>query len=190
MFDHDGRRERYGVRKVAVALTLSTMFAAPMGGCTAAPKTPMNQPREVMTDVSGPFARQCINTRISHLEVLARSGARQVVTSREDCTGFAAMPLAGGAVEITGSTNAHGQASAATVYRILRGAGGLARPAVSGDTGLLAQGSDNPRLADTFARQIGLTKQQIIDPGGRCFCRFGYMFLRQWKVTCNAVRMA
>jgi hypothetical protein len=126
----------------------------------------MDQPKEVMTVAWGPFARQCASTRTSHYVMTGRSGPKEIATDHESCIGFAAMPAADGAMEITASTAANGQTSVSTLYRILRGPSGVSRPAISGDNGLLAQGNDSPKSAEAFAHQIGLSQQQIIDPKG------------------------
>jgi hypothetical protein len=93
-----------------------------------------------------------------------RSGLKEKETNYRRCVGFAAMPASGGAMQITGSATTDGRSRVPIVYRILRGPNGVSRPAASGDSGLLAQGSDNPMLAEEFADQIGLTRQQVIDP--------------------------
>ena len=66
-------------------------------------------------------------------------------------------------VQITASISAQGREPAETV-RILRTTEGNSRPAASGDTGLLAQGSDSPEVASWFARTIGLPARQVIRP--------------------------
>ncbi len=116
-----------------------------------------------MTAAWGPFARQCTSTRTSHYAMVGRE-PEDVATTYEACIGFAAMPAAHGAMQITGSTTSNRRSSVPIVYRILRGPSGVSRPATSGDTGLLAQGSDSPSSAEAFAREIGLTQRQVIEP--------------------------
>jgi hypothetical protein len=74
------------------------------------------------------------------------------------------MPAAGDAMVITASTAANERSSVPILYRILRGPSGVSHPAAPGDSGLLAQGSDNPESSNAFARQIGLDRKQIVDP--------------------------
>jgi hypothetical protein len=163
------RRNGRRLAKIAGSIVLSTMSVAWFGGCSPGATTPMRQPEEVMKAAWGPFARQCTSMRTSHFAAAGRSGVREVGTDHESCIGFAATPASGGAMEITGSTTSDGSTSDAgpstpIVFRILRAPGGVSRPAASGDTGLLAQGSDDEHLAEAFAAQIGLTQKQVIDP--------------------------
>jgi hypothetical protein len=161
---HFARRKGCWRPKIAGSIMLSMISVAWFGGCASMATTPMSQPEEVMKAAWGPFARQCTTTRTSHLEATGRSGPNEVATSHESCIGFAATPAAGGAIEITGSTTSDEQPASPVLLRILRSPNGVSRPAAPGDTGLLAQGSDNKRLAEAFARQIGLMQQQVIAP--------------------------
>jgi hypothetical protein len=139
------------------------MVAALPAACTPA-NTPLSHPEEVMTLPWGPFARQCTQTRTAHYVLAGKAGLKEVVTNDHSCVGFVAMPAAGGAMQITGSTTADESSSGPVIYRILRAPSGISRPATAGDNGVLAQGSDDHSLATSFANQIGLTRQQIIDP--------------------------
>ncbi len=117
-----------------------------------------------MTVAWGPFARQCTETRTSNDSVVGHSGPSEAATDHQSCTGFSAAPASLGAIEITASTTGGGQSTTPVIARFLRGPGGVSRPAAQGDTDLLAQGSDSPALAEAFAREIGVTHQQVIDP--------------------------
>jgi hypothetical protein len=149
----------------ASALILSTMIAAFLDACTPVVSARMSEPTEVMNTAWGPFARQCTSTRNWHNEAVGRSKPMEVTASYESCSGFAAMSVAGGAMEITVST-AIAQSSTPIISRMLRSPDGVTRPAASGDTGLLAQGSASPKVAEIFASQVGLTRRQVIDPKG------------------------
>jgi hypothetical protein len=92
MIGYHGGQEHRCLPKAATALTLSTMVAALLGACAPAGKTPMNEPKEVMTVAWGPFARQCASTRTSHYVMTDRSGPKEIATDHESCIGFAAMP--------------------------------------------------------------------------------------------------
>jgi hypothetical protein len=147
----------------------------------------MRDAKEVMTSPWGPFARQCIVTRITNYAIVGRSGPSESTTSREICTGFAATPATGGGVQITASTSTGGQTSAPVISRILRQPLGVSRPARQADTGVLAQASDSPMLAETFASEIGVTRQQIIDPNGtlRLPVRLDMQFPLEATLTCR-----
>jgi hypothetical protein len=142
MVGHWGRQLQSCLPKAA-AVTLLTLIAALLDGCARSGTTPLSQPKEVMQVAWGPFARQ-YKPRKLH--------------------GFAAMPAAGDAMVITASTAANERSSVPILYRILRGPSGVSHPAAPGDSGLLAQGSDNPESSNAFARQIGLDRKQIVDP--------------------------
>jgi hypothetical protein len=144
------------------ALIISTVLASFLGGCASGATTPIGEPKEVMTSAWGPFARQCVVTRVTNYVIAGRSGPSERTTSHETCTGFAATPAAGGAVQITASTNTVGQSSTPLVSRILRRPSGVSRPADRSDTGLLAQGSDSSGFAEAFASDIGVTRKQTI----------------------------
>jgi hypothetical protein len=144
-------------------VSLLTTGIALLCGC-ASSNTPMTHQEEVMTVPWGPFARQCTTTRTSHYVFAGKAGLKEVDTNRHDCIGFSAMPATGGAEQITGSAPSGDGSENPIIYRILRAPNGISRPAAAGDTGLLAQGSDNTAQAETFAEQIGLTRQQTIDP--------------------------
>ncbi len=150
--------------KAAIALPLLIMLAALLGGCAPTTTTLLTQPEVVMKVAWGPFARQCTRTRTFHSVIAGRTGLKEVETNRENCIGFAAMPAANGAVEITGSTAGAAEPSVPIIYRILRGPRGVSRPAQPGDVGLLAQGSDDPESSKSFASRIGLTRQQVVEP--------------------------
>jgi hypothetical protein len=66
---------------------------------------------------------------------------------------------------ITATIGTGDPASSPSIARFLRRPGGQAREAVPGDTGLLAQGSDDTDAAKTLARQIGLSEPQTIRSG-------------------------
>src|ERR1700761_1555313 len=81
-----------------------------LDSCGPRAETPMNQPEEVMTAAWGPFARQCTSTRTSHYAMVGRE-PEDVATTYEACIGFAAMPAAHGAMQITGSTTSNRRSS-------------------------------------------------------------------------------
>jgi hypothetical protein len=66
---------------------------------------------------------------------------------------------------ITATIGTGDPVSSPSIARFLRRPGGQAREAVPGDTGLLAQGSDDTDAAKTLARQIGLSEPQTIRSG-------------------------
>jgi hypothetical protein len=149
----------------ARACTLSTMAACLPGGCAPRAEKPMSESMQIMTVAWGPFARQCTDTRRSSYVTSGRSGPRDVTTDNESCTGFSAIPVSGRAMQITASTTAGGS-PASVISRFLRGPGGVSRAAAPGDTGLMAQGSDSPELAQTLVAEIGVTHEQTITPDG------------------------
>jgi hypothetical protein len=161
---HRERRQHRCPGGSATTLILTTIAGAMLGGCASRAITPMSQSKELMDAAWGPFARQCTSMRTSHFADAGRSGVKEVGTEDESCIGFVATPASGGAIEITGSMTSEPGPSTPIVLRILRAPGGVSRPAAPGDTGLLAQGSDSPQLAQAFAEQIGLTQKQVIDP--------------------------
>jgi hypothetical protein len=118
----------------------------------------------MMGDAWGPFARQCITTRLSHDRPNGHLSPIEEDKITAVCFGFATLPRSDGSVEITASMNAADSASNLIVSRILRYPSGISRPAQANDTGLLAYGSDVPDVADTLARDIGLKHQQQINP--------------------------
>ena len=74
------------------------------------------------------------------------------------------MPVDRGSTAITASIGPGDPSSAPIIVRLVRRAGGEAKAAAPGDAGLLAQGSDDPDAAESLARQIGLSRSQMIDP--------------------------
>jgi hypothetical protein len=133
-------------------------------GCAPAADTPMTQSIEAMQAPWGPFARACDSTRVSRSTIRWRVGEVDVAELHETCTGFSSMPSGHDAAEITASVGEPDRPSEPTVLRILRRTDGVARPAMAGDAGLLALGSDAPDAAGTLARDIGLTARQLISP--------------------------
>jgi hypothetical protein len=116
-----------------------------------------------MGDAWGPFARQCITTRLSHDRPHRQLSPIEEVETTTVCFGFATQPRSDGSVEITASMNAADSASNLIVSRILRYPSGVSRPAQANDTGLLAYGSDVPDVAAALARDVGLMHQQLIN---------------------------
>lgn len=124
----------------------------------------MSHPVEAMQAPWGPFTRQCASTRVSHEAVRWRVGDTDVGDVYESCIGFSSMPSGKDAAEITASVGEPNRPSSTVTLRILRQAGGAARAAGPGDTGLLAFGSDQPAAAVRLAQDIGLTQRQLISP--------------------------
>ncbi len=141
---------------VAVAVSLT--------GCAPAAETPMSQPVAAMEAAWGPFARQCDSTRVSRTGTRWRLGETEVADVYETCVGFSVMLPGQDSAEITASVGRTNQPSSSMVVRIMRKTSGVARAAVPGDTGLLAQGSDAGDAAELLARNIGLTAHQVVSP--------------------------
>jgi hypothetical protein len=139
----------------AVVLTTAIVVAA----CTY--RTPATSPIRPTTDAWGPFARQCITTRVLHYEAHRQLSPLEQGETTTRCTGFYAEQRSDGSVQITASTNAADPASPPIVSRIVRYPNGFSRAAQPTDTGVLAYGSDVPETAATIVRDIGLTRQQL-----------------------------
>jgi hypothetical protein len=159
---------RYNLRYTMAAGTAAlALLAGLLGGCSSAQNTPMNGPVDAMTEAWGPFARQCGTTRLSHFVYGSRLNPEDVTQTHIRCIGFTTMPgsNSSGPMAITASLGTDSEFASPRIVRFLRDPGGLVRPAAAGDTGLLAQGSDDPAAAIRLAQRIGLTKQQLIEPG-------------------------
>jgi hypothetical protein len=117
-----------------------------------------------MVEPWGPFARQCANTYVSYWANTnsAHVSPREKSENHSECWGFSVSPGPGGAAVVTASIGGSDRAAAATIVRFQRSPGGEVRTAQAGDTGLSAQGSDDPNAAAQLARQIGLSRQQMI----------------------------
>lgn len=139
---------------------------ASLSGCALSADTPLHRSTELMVSPWGPFARQCVSTRVAHDETDWRGRVRvyEVADVYTTCTGFSAMPAGADAEQITASVGNPDQVSAPVILRILRTSAGSARTARQGDSGLLAQGSDVPGAAEELASEIGLTAPQVIHP--------------------------
>jgi hypothetical protein len=149
-------------RLIRQALTLAAAILA--ARCTPLPQATMTQPVQVMEQAWGPFARQCSTTRLAYYVPHRQLGPREVVLSHTTCIGFSATPRADGSVELTASMNADDPSADPIISRILRSPGGTSRTAESGDSGLLAYGSDAPDIAVVLARDIGVTARQMVSP--------------------------
>lgn len=127
----------------------------------------MSGPVEAMTEAWGPFARQCATTRLSHFVSRPRLSPEDVTETYVRCIGFTTTPGSEGsdAVAITASLGTGSEFSSPRILRFVRDRRGAARPAAPGDTGLLAQGSDDAAAAARLAQRIGLSKQQMIRSG-------------------------
>ena len=148
----------------------TTMLALPMGlpgGCASPGSAPMSGPVEAMTDAWGPFARQCATTRLAHFVSRPRLSPEDVTDTYIRCMAFTTLPGSGssGPVAITASLGTGSEFSSPRIVRFVRDPHGAARPAEPGDTGLLAQGSDDPAAATRLAQRIGLSRQQMIQLG-------------------------
>jgi hypothetical protein len=154
------------MQKLLKALVSSAVLSVPVASCTPAADASLSQPTEVMVDAWGPFARQCTATRASHHVINQRFSPSEVTEQTTTCTGFSVLPDANGSVQITGSTSTNGRLNAPIISRFLRQPSGVSHIAASGDTGLLAQGSDVPTAAESLAREIGVPARQIVEPNG------------------------
>jgi hypothetical protein len=157
-------RSRILPRSVVNAFVGFVTIAGSLTRCAPAADQPMKGPVETMEAPWGPFARQCATTRVSHMTQRWRRGDVEVGDNYQTCMGFSAMPSGHDAAEITASVGNPDRPPSTVILRILRQAGGATRKAASGDTGLLAQGSDVPEAAQVLARDIGLTSPQLISP--------------------------
>jgi hypothetical protein len=68
-------------------------------------------------------------------------------------------------VAITASLGTGSEFSTPRIARFVRDRRGTARPAASGDNGLLSQGSDDTAAAARLAQRIGLSRRQLIQSG-------------------------
>jgi hypothetical protein len=152
------------MQKLLRALVSSAVLSVPVASCTPAVDSSLSQPTEVMVDAWGPFARQCTTARASHYVTNQRLSPSKVTEQSTTCTGFSALPDADGSVQITGSTSTNGKLNAPIISRFMRQPSGVSHTAASGDTGLLAQGSDAPTAAESLAREIGVPARQIVEP--------------------------
>jgi hypothetical protein len=167
MFSWFGRR--YISRWLFVTAALAVVTA-----CTVPPPTPLTGPVSAMVDPWGPFARQCADTHVSYWANTngAHVSPREKSENHGECWGFSVSPGSGGSAVVTASIGGSAavtasiggsdRAAAATIIRFQRSPNGEVRTAQAGDMGLSAQGSDDPNAAAQLARQIGLSRQQMI----------------------------
>jgi hypothetical protein len=139
------------VAALGLLASCSSMSSRPSSGSIEAAKMPW-----------GPFSRQCMTTRISYFVSRPRLSPNDATKSHTRYVGFSAMPVDRGSAAITASIGPGDPSSAPIIVRLVRRAGGEAKAAAPGDAGLLAQGSDDPDAAESLARQIGLSRSQMI----------------------------
>lgn len=152
-------------RLVLVGIPGCVALATALTACAPAADTPMAGPIEAMKASWGPFSRQCARTVVSHDTFRWRVGELEISHTYEACVGFSALPVGNGSTVVTASISGHDASAPPVILRVLRDPGGASRAAGAGDTGLLAQGSDDSAAARRLAGEIGLTARQEIDPG-------------------------
>jgi hypothetical protein len=109
----------------------------------------------------GPFARECNHTRAFRTLFVKHGAEASAETNYETCTGFSMLSGADGAAGITASTNmSNGTRNTPVISRLVRLSDGGARPARVGDSGLLAQGSDDPAVAAMVAQEISAPRRK------------------------------
>jgi hypothetical protein len=139
-------------------LSWSLLAAAGLAGC-AHPPAPASLAGTAAA--WGPFARECAHTRVIRPLFVRHGAETNAATNYETCTGFSVLSAADTTVGITASTNASGGTGGAPVIsRLVRTPDGVARPARAGDSGLLAQGSDDPAIAAMIAQEISAPHRQ------------------------------
>jgi hypothetical protein len=152
-----------GSRSISRWLSVTVALTG-LAACSAPPSTPLTGPVTAMVDPWGPFARQCATTQVSYWANGngAHVSPREKSENHAECRGFSVSPGPGGSAVVTASIGGSDRAAAATIVRFQRSPGGDVRTAQAGDPGLSAQGSDDPNAAAQLARQIGLSRQQMI----------------------------
>jgi hypothetical protein len=142
------------------ALSWSLLIAASLAGC-ARPPMPAAAAGSAPAAAWGPFARDCAHTRVIRPLFVRHGTQTNAETNYEVCTGFSVLSAADATVGITASTNATSDAGDTPVIsRLVRTPDGVARPARAGDSGLLAQGSDNPVIAAMVAQEISAPRRR------------------------------
>jgi hypothetical protein len=145
-----------------VQLIVGIVALALVSACTATAPKPLTGSVSTMEDSWGPFARQCVNTRLSYWVSSGRLSPTEKATTNGECWGFSVAPGPNGSTIVTASIGGEDDPTAVKIVRFLRSPSGQARPAAPGDMSLLAQGSDDPKVAAELAREVGLSERQMI----------------------------